>query len=83
LPRLILVYLLPMSFMERRAERYIFPAYFVLGAAGALVARRRSERLRRLAATLEAPYVPQLLFVLLLLLHLAGGILGLPRIKLG
>jgi hypothetical protein len=80
---LVLAYLLPMSFMQRRAERYIFPAFFVLGAAGALLARRRSEPVRRLALRLEAPYAPQLLFVLLLLLHLAGSFLGWPRIKLG
>jgi hypothetical protein len=80
---LVLAYLIPMSFMERRAERYIFPAYFALGAAGALLARRRFAPVRRLALKLEGPCVPQLLFVLLVLLHLAGGFFGWPRIKLG
>jgi hypothetical protein len=80
---LVLAYLVPMAFMERRAERYVFPAYFVLGAAGALAARSRWQPLAKLGGLLERPYVPQALFVLLLLVHLAGGVLGLPRIKLG
>ena len=79
-----LVYVGLFSLSTRRAERYIFPAYFVVGAAGAVVALRHSPRLRAVAHAAERiePYAPPLLWLLLFGLHLAGGGLGVPHIQI-
>jgi hypothetical protein len=69
------------SLGERRAERYIFPVYFVAAAAGALVAMGRFQRLARLLARCDSPYVPVLLWAATFGLTLLGGRLGLPRLK--
>jgi 4-amino-4-deoxy-L-arabinose transferase-like glycosyltransferase len=78
----VAVFLGLFSFGERRAERYIFPAYFVVGAAGALASQRRWPRLERALAPLDSPYAPVAIFLATLALHLLGGVLQLPRIKL-
>ncbi len=79
-----LIYIGLFSLSTRRAERYIFPAYFVVGAAGAVAAIRRSARLRSLVTTVERiePWAPPLLWLVLLGLHLAGGTLGLLHIQI-
>jgi hypothetical protein len=58
------------SIAHRKADRYIFPVYFLIGAAGAGVALRRSEGLSRLASKLDRPWVPGALYLLLVLLTL-------------
>jgi 4-amino-4-deoxy-L-arabinose transferase-like glycosyltransferase len=50
------IYVAALSLSDRRAERYVFPAYFVVGAAGAAVSLRHSERLRRWTATVARLY---------------------------
>jgi hypothetical protein len=70
------------SLSDRRADRYVFPAYYAVGAAGAVTALRASPNLRRFAGRLDQPWVPAAVFVLSFLLHLAGGRLGIPTIKL-
>lgn len=56
----------------RQADRYVFPAYYAVGAAGAAAAARRWPALTRLGeATLAAPG----LFVATFLLHVAAGLL--------
>lgn len=79
----IAIYLAPFSAWERRAERYLFPAYYALAVAGALVALRRFPRLARLAARVDrlGPWPAPALFFALFALHLAGGWLNLPTIK--
>lgn len=70
------------SLGERRAERYIFPVYFVAGAAGALYAMRRSPALERALRRLDSAYLPPLLWAATLALHLLAGRLSLPRIDI-
>jgi len=72
------------SLSDRRADRYIFPVYSAVGACGALVALRLFSPLRRLAERLDRrPAVVQAsLFLLLFALHIAGGMLRLPTLKL-
>ena len=72
------------SLSDRRADRYIFPVYSVVGACGAIVALRLFAPLRRLAERLDRrPAVVQAsLFLLLFALHIAGGLLRLPTVKL-
>lgn len=70
------------SLSDRRADRYVFPAYYAVGAAGAVTALRASPNLRRFAGRLDQAWVPAAVFVLAFLLHLAGGRLGIPTIKL-
>jgi hypothetical protein len=69
------------SLSDRRADRYLFPVYYAVGAAGAVAALRASPRLRRLAGHFDRPWVPAAVFVVGFLLHLAGGRLGIPTIK--
>lgn len=69
------------SLSDRRADRYVFPAYYTVGAAGAVAALRASPRLRRLAGHFDRPWAPAVVFVVAFLLHLAGGRLGIPTIK--
>ena len=77
-----LVYLGVFSLADRRADRYIFPVYYLVGSAGAVVALRRWPRFRRLAAALDRPWVPAVMWCLALLLHPVAGRLGVPTIKL-
>ncbi len=77
------LYLVLFSLSDRRADRYVFPAYYALGAAGALVAVHRWSWVRRLAERVDRyPEAPAALFVLLFGLHVAAGRLGLPTVKL-
>lgn len=58
------------SIAHRKADRYIFPVYFILGAAGALAAVRRFPRFAKLVERCDRPWVPAALFLGLFLLHL-------------
>jgi len=73
------IYVALFSLGARRADRYIFPAYFTAGAAGAAAAMRRWPRLARVAGP---PFAAQAVFLLAFFLHLGAGALGLPRIQL-
>jgi hypothetical protein len=77
------IYLGVFSLSGRRAERYIYPVYPLVGAAGAVVALRRWPALGRICARLRPlePMAPALTWLLLVGLHLVGGYLHLPRIK--
>jgi 4-amino-4-deoxy-L-arabinose transferase-like glycosyltransferase len=77
-----LVYLVFFSLGQRRAERYIFPAYFLVAGGGALAAQQRWPRLARALRPLDSPYAPIVIFAATVALHLIGGLLHLPRIKL-
>jgi 4-amino-4-deoxy-L-arabinose transferase-like glycosyltransferase len=77
----VFVYVGAFSLGERRAERYIFPVYYLVGACGALLAMRRSPRLEKTLARLDGPYVPVLVWAAAFALHLLGGWLQLPRLK--
>jgi len=70
------------SLSDRRADRYIFPAYYVVGAAGGVAALRASTRLSRLAAILDRPWVPAAVWAVTFTAHLFAGRLGLPTVKL-
>jgi hypothetical protein len=70
------------SLSDRRADRYIFPVYYVVGAAGGVAALRASSRLRRLAGALDRPWVPAAVWAVTFAVHLFAGRLGLPTVKL-
>ena len=70
------------SLSDRRADRYIFPVYYAVGAAGAVVALRASTRFRRFAERLDLFWVPAAVFAVTFLLHLLAGRLGVPTIKI-
>lgn len=55
------------SLAERKADRYLFPVYFILGAAGAVIAVRRFGWLRRVVDRLDRPWVPAVFYVVLFL----------------
>jgi len=77
------LYLVLFSLSDRRADRYVFPAYFALGAGGAIAALHRWGGLRRFAEAIDRhPAAPAALFLLLFALHVGAGRLGLPTIKL-
>jgi hypothetical protein len=60
-------YVVVMSLGTTRAERFILPAYFSLGIAGALVAVRRWDAVARLADRLArlGPHAPAMAWLLL------------------
>jgi 4-amino-4-deoxy-L-arabinose transferase-like glycosyltransferase len=65
-----------MSFSDRRADRFIFPVYFVVAAAGAVVAMRWSPLMARVVAVMDRPWVPAAVWLALLCLRLATGRTG-------
>jgi 4-amino-4-deoxy-L-arabinose transferase-like glycosyltransferase len=72
------------SLSDRRADRYIFPVYFAVGAAGAVMGLAVWPRMRSLAERLDAwhPWPPVVVWMLCFGLHLLGGWLGLPTVKI-
>jgi 4-amino-4-deoxy-L-arabinose transferase-like glycosyltransferase len=74
-----LVTVIALSARDTKADRYIFPAYFLLGAAGIMATLVVRPRWVPVAERLAAiPYLPAVLWLVLFLLRvLAGG--SLPR----
>ncbi len=76
------LYLGLFSLSDRRADRYIFPVYYAVGAAGAVAGLRAWPGGRRWAARFDSlRWWPAAVFLLLFALHLLGGRLGLPHVK--
>jgi hypothetical protein len=59
------------SLAHRKADRYIFPVYFLVAAAGAAYATRRSPRLSTVIQRIDRPWVPAAVYIALFLLRLA------------
>jgi len=78
-----LLYLGAFSLSDRRADRYIFPVYSLVGAAGVVAALRAWPRLRSLTERLEAgrPWAPAALWLALFMVHVFAGRLGVPTVK--
>jgi hypothetical protein len=70
------------SLSDRRADRYLVPVYYAVGAAGAVAALRASPRLRRFAEGLDRPWVPAAVWAVTFVLHILGGRLGVPTVKI-
>jgi hypothetical protein len=77
----VVLYVGVFSLSDRRADRYIFPAYYAVGAAGGVAAVRASVRLRRVAERLDRPWVPAAVWAVTFGAHLFAGRLGLPTVK--
>jgi 4-amino-4-deoxy-L-arabinose transferase-like glycosyltransferase len=77
------LYLGAFSLSDRRADRYIFPVYYAVGAAGAIAALRSGPRLRAFAAWVDRgrTWAPAALWLALFAAHLVSGRLGVPTIK--
>ncbi len=69
------------SLSDRRADRYLFPAYYVVGAAGGVAALRASTVLARVAGALDRPWVPAAVWAVAFAAHVLAGRLGLPTVK--
>lgn len=85
-PALVLaaaVWPLMFSLSDRRADRYIFPAYFLIGAAGACLALGRSAALGRTIQWISRayPYEQVLVWSILTALSLLATLARLPRIR--
>jgi 4-amino-4-deoxy-L-arabinose transferase-like glycosyltransferase len=78
-----LLYVGLFSLSARRADRYVFPAYYAVGAAGGVAALRASASLRSLAGRLDRPWVPAAVWAATFAVHLLAGRLGLPTVKVG
>lgn len=77
------LYVLAFSVGDHRAERYIFPAYFAVGAWGAVTAMERWPRFCELVEAADrVPLLPVWVWCVLFAVHLLAGRLGLPRIHL-
>ena len=68
-------------FSDRRADRYIFPVYYAVGAAGIVAALRGIPSLRKLVTRLDRPWLPAAMWGMTFALHLVAGRLGLPTVK--
>ena len=77
----VLLYVGLFSLSDRRADRYIFPVYYAVGAAGGVAALRAVPRLARLARTLDRPWFPAAVWAVTFVGHLFAGRLGLPTVK--
>jgi hypothetical protein len=79
----VLLYLGAFSLSDRRADRYLFPVYYAVGAAGVVATLRAWPRLRSLIETLERgrPWLPAALWLSLFVVHLFAGRLGVPTVK--
>ena len=64
---------LAFSLAHRKADRYIFPVYFLVGSAGAVWAIRRIPRLNPWVDRLDRPWVPAAVWLLLFLARLASA----------
>ena len=60
---------------ERRAERFIFPTYFVTGAIGVVTAMRNSDGMRRLTERADRPWIPIAVWMMTFLLSLGSRVL--------
>ncbi|HEY6554299.1 MAG TPA: hypothetical protein VI669_13160, partial [Vicinamibacteria bacterium] len=61
---------------------YIFPVYYAVGAAGVVAALRAWPRLRSFTEdVLRRPWIPAALWLALFALHILGGQLGVPTVK--
>jgi 4-amino-4-deoxy-L-arabinose transferase-like glycosyltransferase len=69
------------SFCDRRADRYVFPVYYAVGAAGGVAALRASTALARFAGAIDRPWVPAAVWAVALAAHVLAGGLGLPTVK--
>jgi 4-amino-4-deoxy-L-arabinose transferase-like glycosyltransferase len=69
------------SLSDRRADRYLFPAYYAVGAAGGVAALRASTALARVVRALDRPWVPAAAWAVLFTAHVFAGRLGLPTVK--
>jgi hypothetical protein len=77
------LYLVAFGLADRRADRYIFPLYYLVGAAGAVTALRRWSGLARVAGQLDRPWVPAALWCATLFAQPLAGLAGLPIVKIG
>jgi 4-amino-4-deoxy-L-arabinose transferase-like glycosyltransferase len=80
---LAFVYVGLLSLSDRTADRYIFPAYFFVGAAGATAGLRGFPRLGRWVDKVRAAYPYEVVgvFVLTFLLAWLSAIVPLPRMR--
>ena len=65
-----IVLLVAFSLAHRKADRYIFPIYYVMAAVGGVTAIRASRRLVQLAVRVDRPWTPAALWLALFLLRL-------------
>ena len=79
-----ILYLVLFSLFDRRADRYVFPAYYLLAAAGMMVAIHQWDWVRRVAERWDRHHVvlSPLLWIVLFSLNMASGPWGLPRVEL-
>jgi 4-amino-4-deoxy-L-arabinose transferase-like glycosyltransferase len=69
------------SLAHRKADRYIFPVYFLIGAVGAADTLRRVPRLGRLVDRLDRPWVAPAIYVALAILTIVtSGRLPMPTL---
>jgi hypothetical protein len=61
------------SFSDRKADRFIFPAYYFMAAAGGVTAIRRWPAVSRVVNRLDRPWVPAVCWLSLFALRLVSG----------
>jgi 4-amino-4-deoxy-L-arabinose transferase-like glycosyltransferase len=61
------------SFSDRKADRFIFPAYYFMAGAGGVAAIRRLPALSRVVDRLDRPWAPSMCWLSFFALRLATG----------
>jgi hypothetical protein len=77
-----LLYVVLLSVSDRRADRYIFPAYYTFAAGGMIAAAYQWSWVRRLTERWDRHYqiLTPLLWLALFALNVASGPAGVPRV---
>jgi 4-amino-4-deoxy-L-arabinose transferase-like glycosyltransferase len=78
------VYVAAFSLSDRKADRYIFPVYFLVAAVGAVACLRASPRLHALAERIDrlGAWVTPAVWLVAFALHPVAGWLSLPTVKI-
>jgi len=77
-----LLYVVLLSVSDRRADRYIFPAYYTFAAGGMIAAAYQWAWVRKLAESWDRYHhvLTPLLWLVLFALNVASGPAGIPRV---
>jgi len=78
-----LLYVVLFSLSDRRADRYIFPAYYLLAASGMIAAAGQWATLHRFVQRWDRHHqvLTPLLWLILFCLNLASGPAGVPHVE--
>jgi hypothetical protein len=77
-----MLYVVLLSVSDRRADRYIFPAYYMFAAGGMIAAAHQWQWVRRITERWDRHHqvLTPLLWLVLFAVNIASGPAGVPRV---